>query len=245
MKKLILLVALVGCWGIASAQLWENNGGALENTTSGAVNVGGNNGDGGANIQIGDGRSANGNALFDLVADVDQYSDFGVRLIRYGKGALQGISRFAHRGNKALEFKASDNGAISFTRQGDAISLYINGSGQVGIGTSEPGSFDLAVDGMVGSREVQVTATSPFPDYVFADTYELMSLKTLKNYIEENNHLPNIPSAAEVEAKGGFMLGEMNLKLLEKVEELTLYIIDQNERIEALEAQLQKIKENE
>lgn len=242
MKKLILFVAAVFCWGFVNAQ-WVINGTALENTTSGAINVGVNNGATDANIQIGNGRSSNGNAYFDLIADQSVYSDFGVRLIRFGKGANQGISRFEHRGNQPLEFKASDNGEIRFIRgASNVLSMSINSQGKVGIGTDQPGSFDLAVDGMVGSREVQVTATSPFPDYVFADDYSMMSLSELEAYINEYSHLPNIPSAKEVEEAGGFMLGEMNLKLLEKVEELTLYLIEQDKKIKSLEAKIEELK---
>lgn len=239
MKKLFLFIALMGCFGMVNAQ-WVINGSDLSNTNTGAVNIGKNNGVSDANIQVGDGRSGNGHALFDLVADQSDFPDFGVRLIRFGKGANQGISRFSHRGTRPLEFKASENSPIAFTRQGNVVSLFISGSGKVGIGTDAPGSFDLAVEGLVGSREVQVTATSPFPDYVFAEDYDMLSLEELKAYIDENQHLPNIPSAAEVEEAGGIKLGEMNIKLLEKVEELTLYIIDQEERIKELESKIEK-----
>ena len=237
MKKLVLLIALIGCWGVASAQ-WVVNGTALENTTSGAVNIGSNNGTAGANIQIGNNRSGNGNALFDLVGDVSTYPDFGVRLIRYGKGALAGVSRFSHRGPQALEFKASDNGPIAFLRSGDAVSLYVTSAGKVGIGTDNPGSFDLAVDGSMAARECVITTEDPFPDYVFSSDYNLMPISDLKQFISLNRHLPNIPSAKEVEEEGGFRLGELNLKLLEKIEELTLYILEQEERIKALEARV-------
>lgn len=239
MKKLIVLVALVGCWGVADAQLWVLNGNALENTTSAAVNIGSNNGFRDARIQIGDSRSENGNAYFDLIADVNTFSDFGARLIRFADGR----TRFDHRGTQPLEFKTADaGGTFRFLRQGDALSMAINSDGKVGIGTDDPGSFTLAVEGMVGSREVQVTATSPFPDYVFADNYTILSLDELEDYIEKNKHLPNIPSAKEVEDAGGFKLGEMNIKLLEKVEELTLYIIEQNKKLKVLEEKIEKIK---
>jgi hypothetical protein len=113
--------------------------------------------------------------------------------------------------------------------------LRIQANGNVGIGTDNPGSFKLAVEGRIAAREIQVTAQTPFPDYVFASSYKLRSLYNLENYINQNKHLPGIPSAAEVEKKGGIELGQMNTKLLEKIEELTLYVIELNKKIEKLE----------
>lgn len=106
--------------------------------------------------------------------------------------------------------------------------------GSVCIGTNTAGSFKLAVEGKIGAREINVTAANPWPDYVFDSEYELSSLAEIKAYIEKHKHLPEIPSAEEIEANG-IDLGEMNRLLLKKIEELTLHIIKQNERIEKLE----------
>ena len=73
------------------------------------------------------------------------------------------------------------------------------------------------------------------PDYVFEEDYNLRTLEATKAYIEENKHLPEIPSAAEMEANG-IDLGDMNMRLLKKIEELTLYQIELLERIEKLES---------
>jgi hypothetical protein len=97
--------------------------------------------------------------------------------------------------------------------------------GNVGIGTTDPGSFKLAVNGKTWSTEVQVAVTRP-PDYVFEPTYDLKPLAEIETYIKENKHLPEVPSAKEME-KNGVQLGEMNMLLLKKVEELTLYVIEQ------------------
>jgi hypothetical protein len=96
---------------------------------------------------------------------------------------------------------------------------------KVGIGTTTPNSFQLAVDGKIGAGEINVTLTRPFPDYVFTGSYQRMSLDSLNKYIQSEHHLPNIPTAKEVK-DNGIDLGEMNAKLLEKIEELTLYIIE-------------------
>ena len=70
------------------------------------------------------------------------------------------------------------------------------------------------------------------------DDYNLLSLKEVEKHIEEKGHLPNVPSAKEVNEKGNFALGEMNKKLLEKVEELTLYLIEQNKKLEQQEKRI-------
>ena len=72
--------------------------------------------------------------------------------------------------------------------------------------------------------------------FVFSDKYKLRSLKEVENYIEENNHLPDIPTADDVTE--GIALGEMNTKLLQKIEELTLYVIDLQKQVDDLKGQL-------
>lgn len=101
--------------------------------------------------------------------------------------------------------------------------------------------FQINNDGSVRAREIIVNNESSWPDYVFLPAYELRTLDELKSYIQLNGHLPNVPSATEVEEKG-IALGEMNKILMEKVEELTLYLIQQEERIKKLEMKLSEIE---
>jgi hypothetical protein len=110
--------------------------------------------------------------------------------------------------------------------------LFINESGDIGIGTRYTKGFKLAVKGNVGAEEVQVKANY-WSDFVFEDDYQLKDLEEVESFIEENKHLPDIPSENEV-LKNGIQLGEMDAKLLQKIEELTLYMIEQNKKIEAL-----------
>jgi Uri superfamily endonuclease len=95
----------------------------------------------------------------------------------------------------------------------------------------------LHQDGTIKAREVHVmVASDQIPDYVFKEGYELMGLNDLKQYINDNGHLPKVPSAEEFGERGEMNLGEMDNLLLEKVEELTLYILQLQERIAELES---------
>nr|WP_315202937.1 tail fiber protein [uncultured Flavobacterium sp.] len=115
--------------------------------------------------------------------------------------------------------------------------IYLSGNGiwntvgNVGIGTITPDE-KLTVKGKIHTQEVRVDMTGALvPDYVFADDYKLKTLPEIESYIKKNSHLPEIPSAGEIE-KNGLLLAEMNMNLLKKVEELTLYMIEQNKKIE-------------
>jgi hypothetical protein len=127
-----------------------------------------------------------------------------------------------------------------------ANTAYFNGtgtnyfSGNVGIGTVNP-KAKLSVNGEILSKRVKVTmAQADWPDYVFAPGYSLPSLAEVEKYVNSNRHLPGVPSAREVE-KEGLDLGEMNRRLLEKVEELTLYIIQLNNQNQQLKNEIEII----
>ncbi|MEM8848140.1 MAG: hypothetical protein AAFY00_03855 [Bacteroidota bacterium] len=120
-------------------------------------------------------------------------------------------------------------GLAFFTRGTDGPgpmyeSVRITRNGSMGIGTTIPDA-KLTVKGNIHAEEVKVDLSVPGPDYVFKEDYDLKSLEEVQNYIRENGHLPNIPSAKDME-ENGIQLGEMNMKLLEKIEELTLYILE-------------------
>lgn len=100
----------------------------------------------------------------------------------------------------------------------------ISSLGNVGIGTSNP-SYKLDVNGIIHAKEVKVDMNFP-ADYVFNSDYNLPSLSDVENFIKSNGHLPEVPSASEIQEKG-LCMGDMQNKLLQKVEELTLYTIQQ------------------
>ena len=111
--------------------------------------------------------------------------------------------------------------------------LVVKGNGRVGIGTDDP-QEKLSVNGTILTKGIKVrTNSSYWPDYVFDKNYNLMDIHELEEYIKQNSHLPNIPSAKEIE-KNNLDLVKMNKLLLQKVEELTLYIIKLQKQIEDL-----------
>jgi hypothetical protein len=108
---------------------------------------------------------------------------------------------------------------------GASLAIKATQNGNVGIGTMYPDS-KLTVAGNIHAKEVKVTTNAgAVPDYVFANDYKLKTLQEVEAYIKQNSHLPEIPSAQEIE-KNGLMLAEMNMNLLKKIEELTLYVIE-------------------
>jgi len=117
----------------------------------------------------------------------------------------------------------------------EQLAMIVNADGNVGIGTESftdgSDTYKLSVDGRVRADAVKVYTS--WADYVFEEDYYLPTLKEVKEFIAQNGHLKDIPSAAEVEVSG-IELGEMNKLLLQKIEELTLYMLELKEEIEEL-----------
>jgi hypothetical protein len=141
------------------------------------------------------------------------------------------------------EIQARDNGtasALFLQLSGGDVLLSPNETGQVGIGVSSSANMPaddylLAVDGKIISEEVRVELSGSWPDYVFHEGYVLTPLPELEKQIETLGHLPGIPSAENVETDG-ILLGDMQRSMMEKIEELTLYVIELQKEIEALKA---------
>ncbi|HEY8957995.1 hypothetical protein [Chitinophaga sp.] len=151
-----------------------------------------------------------------------------------------GKIRGSNEGYLVLETNsAGSDKKIYLNAQSPGNIIMATGGGNVGIGTADPKSNKLAVEGTIAARRVKVTQANPWPDYVFGDNYVLKSLSETEKFIQEHKHLPEIPSAKEV-AENGQDLGEMNRKLLEKMEEMTLHMIRMQKQIDQLESQIKK-----
>jgi titin len=122
--------------------------------------------------------------------------------------------------------------------------IFCDGNGGVGIGTpTVPAGYKMAVKGKIMAEGVKVALETEWPDYVFEKDYHLADIGALKKYIAENGHLPNLPAAKTV-ATEGIDVAQINVSLLEKIEELSLYLIKMEERIKILETENKNLKSN-
>ncbi|RFM33651.1 hypothetical protein [Chitinophaga silvisoli] len=162
-------------------------------------------------------NNANSAPMFGLVHKIAGYMNSGI-VFNKGTGVTGGF--------------------ISFLTSNGTERMRIDATGNVGIGTTTTSTYKLAVNGTIGAKRLQITQTG-WADFVFRKDYQLPSLNEVSKYIDTHQHLPGVPSAAEV-AEKGVDVGEMNKILLQKVEELTLYLIEQQKRIETLENKVGK-----
>ena len=144
-----------------------------------------------------------------------------------GPGSQPGLAFLNSSGNKRMyNYLDASSDTYNIGNAQSLALMTINQNGNVGIGTNSPDA-KLAVNGTIHSREVKVNLQG-WPDYVFKPDYVLPSLTEIKTYVTENHNLPEIPTEQEV-AKDGIKLGELNKLLVKKIEELTLYLIQQKE----------------
>lgn len=157
------------------------------------------------------------------------------KTVQSGKG-VAGISIVADEGVWGTQIDFITNTADTYNKN-----MTILGNGNIGIGTVNPKS-KLAVNGEIFAKRVKVTlAQADWPDYVFAPGYALPSLADVENYVKNNRHLPGVPSAGEV-ARDGLDLGETDKRLLQKIEEMTLYLIEMNTLNKKLEKRVSELE---
>lgn len=148
---------------------------------------------------------------------------------------------FLTRAGNDLRLTAYQPGSSLVLQTSSTSRVFINGDGQVGIGTSAiPAAYKLAIDGRVICENVRVQNSTAWPDFVFEHDYHLPALKEIESFIQKEKHLPDMPSAEKVQAEG-IDVALMQNKLLQKVEELTLYTIQQQKLIEAQQSQIEAL----
>ncbi len=165
---------------------------------------------------------------------------------------LNGHGRIASGGHIHLYLDDNNNGTNDFTiyrtstnPQGPEV-FSVSETGQVHANTlalgflqTTPTGYALSVDGKIIAEEVVVQLTNNWPDYVFDESYSLMPLSDLASFIEKKRHLPNVPAARQIENEG-LSVGEIQRIQMEKIEELTLYILELHKEISALKTQMEE-----
>ncbi len=155
------------------------------------------------------------------------------------------VLSFHRSGYSNASIRHSTEMGLTFSGNGFANTnhFHIQSDGKVGIGTSIPDEA-LTVKGKIHAEEIIVDLNVPAPDYVFDAEYELSTLAEIEAFIKANKHLPEIPSGAQMEDEG-IVLGEMNMLLLKKIEELTLYMIDLKKENELLNERITHLEQNQ
>jgi len=228
MKKIILFLAVIFSAGISNAQQFLVPGGTVGNS-------------GGATVQLNNSgytgfflkNSGSGAAQFRFRANVGSFIFDDANNVQHARIEFNGSS-------DQLNFFNDVDGNILFRTNDE--SLYFTNQGRLGIGTLTPQSR-LSVNGKMECEEVQVK--QDVADYVFSEDYNLLSLDELDVYIAEHGHLPRIQTQDDVNNNRGLVeLGDLTISLMEKVEELTLHLIQMDKRVKGLEKENKSLKGN-
>ena len=234
MKNLnLFLAAAILLFTLPTVAQWTPSGNHIYNTNSGYVGIGINSPTNllhaaknmtAAQIII-ENLGGTGGAGFTMI-DVNSTANWKLKATQYG-------------GFKIRD-DASGLDVFTIEQNSGADVIYVKTGGNIGIGTTNPTS-KLAVNGKIDCKEVEIYL-SGWSDFVFEEDYQLKPLDELENFIRDNKHLPGIPTEEEVLHKG-ISVGQMNATLLEKIEELTLYIIDLKKENEEIKKEIKKFME--
>lgn len=164
----------------------------------------------------------------------------GNQLIHMTTNVNLKISNWELAGPNTVALAAGQDASSSHIPIAFAASKFYFHSGYVGIGCSNP-TAPLTVNGKILATEIEVVNPVPCSDYVFEESYKPMTISSLEKYVKTNKHLPEVPSAKEFK-ENGYNLAEMDNVLLKKVEELTLYTIEQNKKLEQQEIEINNLK---
>ncbi len=200
-----------------------SNAGIIAYAQSGSTNTG-------VNTSVISGAGTTGHGVYTSATGAG--TNYGTYASASGGTSNYGIYALASGGTNSYGIYAAGSGATNSWAGYFAGRTYFGD--QLLIGTTKAATgYKVSVKGKVICEELKVELSANWPDYVFGKNYQLRSLTEVEKYINENQHLPGLPAAAEIE-KNGLAVGEMQTKLVEKVEELTLYVISLQKQIEEL-----------
>jgi hypothetical protein len=194
-----------------------------------------------AQLSIGSGNSSINFNVSDVASGAWFRNDGVNTVLSTNVGSL--YLGFGGNAGKTIHIGSGNPGVVQVAGNAPVGSLVIPSSGRIGIGTSNTSdaNYKLFVETGIRTRKIKVDQTV-WSDFVFEKDYPLPTLKEVEQFIEANKHLPGVPSAKEIE-NDGLNLGDGQALLLQKIEELTLYIIQQQKEIEALKSQSSIINE--
>ena len=171
------------------------------------------------------------------IGSINFYKHYGIANTAAIKLLQAGDGDHYAQGHLAFYISGSSNPYTSLPGERMTIT-YV---GDVGIGTSNTKGYKLAVAGNMIAETIKVKIASTWPDFVFTKEYKIPTLQQTEKHIKEKGHLPGIPSAEEVKANG-INLGGMNATLLQKIEELTLYLIELKKENVEQQKEIDKLK---
>lgn len=202
-------------------------------------------------------RALNSNDSTTFAVRNDGLTEISGPGIRLKSGNNYGLFSHTNTGNRSWHLPDS-SGTIAMTSNLSGSTGYMSkftgsntignsaifeSSGNIGIGTTNTHGYKLAINGSVIAESVKIKLNGEWPDYVFEAGYKNVSLGDIEKFIKVNKHLPGIPSKEEV-SREGVDLGDMNAKLLEKIEELTLHLIEKEKQLNEISIRMNKLEEH-
>lgn len=241
MKKLLAILVLVLFGTISFAQNWSAGPGDIYNINTGKVGIGA-----GVAFVPAYNLDVAKNATSPTIAVRNLGGAGGAQYIMYDLGSAADW-RFKSTATGAFKVRDQTSGldVLQFEKGAAANCIYVKAGGFVGIGTAAPTAKlsvvgDLHIVGDIKAKSIEVTL-AVVPDFVFKSDYNLRPLSEVENFINVNKHLPEVPGEKEILANG-LDLGQMNATLLQKVEELTLYMIQLQKDNDALKTRISNLE---
>ena len=243
MKRAFFFLSLILVGNFMYAQTWSNGGGTVGFYEAGTLGIG-SSGVPSSKVEIVTTTQGDGIYMLNNGSSYGGTSGFlHIQASSLSQGSWNGLTA---AGDAGIIFGTGSQtttfGFVVAPWNSGTTGLRVDNSGNVGICTTSTQGYQLAVNGKAIFTQAVVKLYANWPDYVFQPGYQLPSLKSVGEYIRANGHLPGMPTADSVQ-QHGLDLGMTQAKLLEKVEQLTLYTIELQQQVEQLQAENKKLSQ--